>query len=94
VQKNSQGLAHYLQLQTDKGLVVIAVAEGSPVAEAGIEPGDVILEVNSQVVTDADELQKQIRSHKIGDIIELTVQRAGQRQQIQVKAGKIPEGYY
>jgi len=61
VQKNSQGLAHYLQLQTDKGLVVIAVAEGSPVAEAGIEPGDVILEVNSQVVTDADELQKPTR---------------------------------
>jgi len=94
VQKNSAGLSRYLQLRTDKGLVVIAVAEGSPAARAGIEPGDVILELDSQVVTDTDKLQKQIRSHKIGEIIELTVQRASQRQQVQVKAGTIPEGYY
>jgi len=94
VLKNSQGLARYLQLQTDKGLVVIAVADGSPVARAGIEPGDVILQIDGQTVTDPDELQKRIRSHKIGDIIELTVQRGGQLQQIQVKAGTIPKGYY
>ena len=94
VQKNSQGLAHYLQIGTDKGLVVIAVAEDSPVAQAGIEPGDVVLEVDSQVVTDTDELQKQIRSHKIGDIIELTVQRGSERRQVEMKAGTIPEGYY
>jgi len=94
VQKNSQGLARHLQIDTDKGLVVIAVAEGSPVARGGIEPGDVILEVDGQVVTDTDGLQKQIRSRKIGDIIELTVQKGSQSQQIQVKAGTIPEGYY
>ncbi len=91
---NSPGLARYLQLRTDKGLVVIAVAEGSPVAEAGIEPGDVILEVDSQAVTNTNELQKQIRSHKIGDIIELTVQRGSQLRQVELKAGTIPEGYY
>ncbi len=94
VQKNSQGLAHYLQLGTNRGLVVIAVAEASPAARAGIEPGDVILEVDSQVVTDTDELQKQIRSHKIGDIIKLTVQKGSELRQVQMKAGTIPEGYY
>ena len=91
---NSQGLARHLQLQTDNGLVVIAVAEGSPAARAGIEPGDVILEVDSQVVTDTDELQKQIRSHKIGEIITLTVQKGSELRQVQMKAGTIPEGYY
>ncbi len=94
VQKNSQGLARYLQLSTDKGLVVIAVAEGSPAARAGIEPGDVLLEVDSQVVANTDELQKQIRSHKIGDIIEMTVQTGSERRQVEMKAGTIPEGYY
>lgn len=91
---NSPGLARYLQLGTDKGLVVIAVAQGSPAARARIEPGDVILEVDSQVVTDTDGLQKQIRSHKIGDIIELTVQRGSELRQVEIKAGTIPEGYY
>jgi len=94
VQKNSQGLARYLQIGTDKGLVVIAVADGSPVAKAGIEPGNVILEVDSQVVTDPDELQKQIRSHKIGGIIRMTVQKGSELRQVQMKAGTIPAGYY
>ncbi len=94
VLKNSPGLARYLQLQTDTGLVVIAVAEGSPAARAGIEPGDAILEVDSHVVTDTDGLQKQIRSHKIGDIIELTVQKGSELRQVKMKAATIPEGYY
>jgi len=94
VLKNSQGLSRYLQLQTDKGLVVIAVADGSPAARAGIEPGDVILQIDGQTIMDTDQLHKQIRSHKIGDIIELTMQKGSQSRQIQVKAGTIPEGYY
>ncbi len=94
LQPNSQGLARYLQLRTDKGLVVIAVAEGSPVAQAGIEPGDVLLEVDGEPVSEVDKLRKKIRSHKIGETIRLTVQRGNQLHEVEVKAGTIPEGYY
>ncbi len=91
---NSPGLAKYLGLRTDAGIVVLNVAQFGPAARAGIEPGDVIVEVAGQPVATPDDLQKQVRRHKIGDTISLTIQRLDQQEEIKVKAGKIPDGYY
>jgi serine protease Do len=45
-----------------QGAVIQSVRPGSPADDAGLAPGDVILEVNRQSVTDADNFANQIRS--------------------------------
>jgi serine protease Do len=55
-------IAHELGLRPDtKGVVVGEVIPGSPAAEAGLQRGDVIQEVNRKPVTSVSEFQKAIR---------------------------------
>jgi S1-C subfamily serine protease len=91
---NSRGVARYLGLRTDKGVVVLGLAQDGPAARAGLQPGDVILKVAGEAVTDADQLQEKIRRYRIAEEIPLTVQRGDEQREIRVKAGTIPDGYY
>jgi regulator of sigma E protease len=60
------------------GLMVHAVAENSSAEEAGIKPGDIILEVNGQPVHKAGEMQDIINSVSEGAEITLLLQRDSQ----------------
>ena len=71
-------IASQFHLQSDKGVVVRHVAPDSPAADAGIQPGDVILEVNhDKVATVQDFLgkAKEVKSTKKPAL--LLVQRGG-----------------
>ncbi|MBX6723333.1 MAG: trypsin-like peptidase domain-containing protein [Dactylosporangium sp.] len=59
------------------GAEVAAVAEGSPAAEAGLRPGDVIIKMGQNVITDSDDLVAAVQSHNVGDRVEITYQRDG-----------------
>lgn len=60
------------------GLMVHAVAGNSSAEEAGIEPGDIILEVNGQPVHKAGEMQDIVNSAAEGAEVILLLQRNGQ----------------
>ncbi len=47
-------------------------------AEAGVQPGDIILEADGQPVSVTSDLLTVRRSHSVGDTIRLTIQRDGQ----------------
>ena len=47
-------------------------------AEAGVQPGDIILEADAQPVSVTSDLLTVRRSHSVGDTIRLTIQRDGQ----------------
>jgi serine protease Do len=55
-------LARSLRLDNTKGVVVAHVAPDSPAAEAGIQRGDIVREVNRQPVTDLDSYT-EVTSH-------------------------------
>lgn len=91
---NSRGLARYFNLRTSEGMLVVQVVPNSPAARAGLQPGDVILQVDAVTIKTAEEFTRAILAHKIGEGIQLTVQRGGERLTVQVEAGKVPEGMF
>jgi serine protease Do len=58
LQDLSPALARQQGLESDQGVLVVAVQPGSPAAEAGIRPGDLLLEVNRQTVQSVREVQE------------------------------------
>ena len=71
----------------DGGATVAAVTDGSPAASAGVQKGDVITAVDGQSVGGSDDVVSAVQSHKVGDKVQLTVQRGGQEKTITVTLG-------
>ncbi|ACZ40746.1 HtrA2 peptidase [Sphaerobacter thermophilus DSM 20745] len=72
------------------GAVVIEVVGGSPAEEAGLQPRDVITEIDGQPLTTESSLAEIINTHRPGDTITLTVVRGSQPTQVQVTLGTMP----
>jgi serine protease Do len=62
--------------RNSKGLVITQVNPDSRTAEAGLEEGDVILEVNRQAVQSAEELRAAVRKTTDRPVL-LLVEREG-----------------
>lgn len=75
------------------GAVVAQVASGSPAAAAGLRPGDVILSAGGQTLTDANDLNKVMGAHSVGDTLRLQVQRGSQKTDVPVKLRERPATY-
>ena len=72
-------------LKESKGIFVERVLEGSPAARAGLQNGDVIIKANGQAVSEAEAMQKVVRSRKIGDVVQLEISRSGKRRTLSMK---------
>jgi Do/DeqQ family serine protease len=70
-------IAKQLELEADEGLVVTAVDQNGPAAEAGIQRGDVILEINRKAVNSVEDV-KSILSTTGNKTVVLLVNRKGQ----------------
>jgi serine protease Do len=68
-------LAQRLKTNRAAGVVVVGVRPDSRASKAGVEQGDLILEVNRQSVSSTGELKQLLAHHKGGDGISLLVQR-------------------
>jgi putative serine protease PepD len=64
-----------------------AVVPGGPAAKAGLEDGDVVVKVDGQIVTTANELIIAIRKHVPGDRLTLVYVRHGSRHSTVVTLG-------
>ena len=76
-----------------KSIWVRSVEKDSPAAAAGIEANDLIVKADGERVTTVKELQSAIRSHEIGETVEITVYRIPNLTQIKANED-IPDGEY
>jgi serine protease Do len=76
-------------LKERRGAVVAAVRPGEPGDKAGMEPGDVILEVNGHRVADSNDLVQQIVSLKPGTTVPIKIVRNRQEKTINVTVGEL-----
>ncbi len=71
-----------------KGVKVIEVDDESNAAKAGMKKDDVITHVDDKAVNNVDEISKTLREKRESGSVRLQVDRAGKRQNIEVKIPK------
>ncbi len=75
VQELTPQLARRYGFQTEEGLLITKVKRYSVAAEAGLQRGDIILEVNRKTVRKVRDLEKILRNLKSGDPVMLRIRR-------------------
>jgi serine protease Do len=87
VQNLTKDLAERFGYALGEGVIVTRVAPGSPSANAGIQPGDLIQSVNRESVSTADEFEKAVKHTKDNKIL-LLIKRGEYSQFIVVQFGE------
>ena len=77
-----------LGLPATAGITIDTVVAGSPAAQAGLRPGDIITKVNDQQIDQQHPLTSIMAKTRPGDRARLTVIRGGQTQVIEVTLGR------
>jgi len=71
-------IARQLNLRTTEGVVVARVEEEGPAAEAGLQRGDVIREINRQRIRSVQDYERATQGLKSGDRVTVLLQRGQQ----------------
>src|SRR5438034_4987171 len=66
-------IANYLGMAEASGAIVDQVVPDSPAAEAGLRPGDIILQLQGKKIGSGDEVRDILKKIKIGDHLRITV---------------------
>ncbi len=90
IQPLTNELAQQLDLNIYTGAVVTEVVPDSPASKAGLEPGDVILELNGKKVTGTRNLQGITERLTIGKPYSLLIQRNGKQRKLKISLAEMP----
>ncbi len=71
------------------GVLVMRVVPDSPAANAGIRRGDVILEIDEEAITSADQLQRVVENTKLGQVLSVKVQRGKRLQKLSIRTAEL-----
>ena len=91
IQDVTRDIADGVGLDRARGALVTEPTEGGPAASAGIQSGDVILEVDGRTIDDALDLSRTIASKNPGTPVEVTVWRDGEEQTFEVTLATLEE---
>lgn len=72
----------------ESGIVVVTVEKDSPAFEAGLQKGDILLEVDNEEVTSIAHFRFKLYKHSVGETIKLKYYRDGKIKDLDVKLTK------
>lgn len=93
LQEVSPSMGKALQLGDRPGVLVNDVVDGSPAARAGLQDGDIILELDGRPATDQAALTKAVRALAPGTRAQLLVLRDGRQVKLPVEIGEREAGF-
>lgn len=91
IQSVSEDLASTLKVQAGRGALVASVAKEGPAEQAGIRPGDVIVQFNGKIVRSVRALPRIVAQTAHGSTVDVEVARDGKREVIKVLVGRLDE---
>ncbi|WP_421722882.1 Do family serine endopeptidase [Bauldia sp.] len=91
IQEVTEEIAEGLSMAEAVGALVAGVTDEGPAADAGILPGDVILQFDGQIVDAMHELPRMVADQPVGKEVEVKVLRRGEEQMVTVKLGRLEE---
>ena len=72
------------------GVLVVQVLPNTSAATAGLHRGDVVIEINGQPITSADQLQRMVENSGVDQVLQIKVQRGDQTTTLSVRPGELP----
>lgn len=91
IQPIEKEVADALGLDKAQGALVARVQQDSPAEKAGIQAGDVILNVNGKEIKDANALPRLVANLKAGQKVDIVLMRKKKLQTIELTIGTLPE---
>ncbi|MDB5931426.1 MAG: protease Do [Polaromonas sp.] len=91
VQEVNQSFADSFKLDKPEGALVSSVEKGSPADKAGLQPGDVIRQVNGQPIVSSGDLPAVIGLAAPGDTVKLGVWRQGASKELSARLANADE---
>ena len=77
-------------LQTEQGLVVLGIADGSPADRAGLLVGDVIVQAGGADLDGPEDLLGLLGPERVGQPLDVLVLRGGEQRAVTVTVGERP----
>jgi len=81
-------LAAELGLDVDRGVIIAEVVPGTAAEEAGLQPGDVIVELDGEAINDFADLRNRVGLAPLGSTVEIGFIREGRRQTVEATIGR------
>lgn len=84
----TKDLANYYGLSVEEGVLISQIYNNSPAEKAGLQPGDVVLEIDKQKVTTSEQLVDIISKAKVGEVKRFLINRQGKLITVAVSIGE------
>ncbi len=91
IQEVTRELAESFGMEKPMGALVAKIMDGSPVEEADIKVGDVILNFNGQDVTSSASLPPMVGRVRVGEEVKIKLMRDSKMKTVKVKIGQLPD---
>jgi len=89
IQDLTPDLAQALGTRHTQGAVIARVEAGSPAERAGLRTNDLVIAINGAPMRSGTDLRNRVGLSRIGDAVELTVERGGTERNVTVRIEQV-----
>lgn len=89
IQDLTPELAKSVHVESLRGALVVEVVKGGPAEKGGMRKNDVVISYQGKEITDSGMLRNEVASTPIGSEANVTVLRAGRKEELTVKVGSL-----